>query len=407
MTIKWKKGPRFKPAVILTKIDSIRTVNPTGGASFTGFELQDCLPALHSMLDFPEIARELNTSTLVWRGLAKVKGELNPDTFLAAVNQELTERLATSEQSYNLLTAISLDRNDIPQQIKLLGATIRFLAGDYPRRFRSRTELLSKHFPSGPSTPPNYCRVIVEIRAKSSAAAVHKALRALDLQRALWCLMGNPQWQIAFGAPALRPINVVRLGSQHTLHFPDGTSAKESIWFEPSFAEASIFQIKKPAIARRNSQWALRRITASTYGERLISSLLRFVRALDDRDCGAAYVRLWAALEGLTTPGQADYEKTVQRCSFIFKDHEYHRQLLEHLREYRNTNVHVGEETEDARTHCYQLQLYFVKLIWFHIRNARFFRSLDEANSFLDFPVEVHALKRRLQLNRKAVKFVS
>lgn len=109
----------------------------------------------------------------------------------------------------------------------------------------------------------------------------------------------------------------------------------------------------------------------------------------------------------LTTPGQADYDRLVQRCSFLFKDAEFRRQLLEHLREYRNVNAHAGEESDRARTHCFQLQLYFVELIRFHLRNARLFGSLEEANAFLDLPARKADLERRLQLTRKALKFIS
>lgn len=161
----------------------------------------------------------------------------------------------------------------------------------------------------------------------------------------------------------------------------------------------------KPEVVRKNSRWALRQISASSYSECLISALIRFVRAFDERDANTAFLRLWGALEALITPGQADYGKMVQRCSFLFREHDFYRQLLEHLRECRNANVHAGEESERARTHCFQLQFYFSNLIWFHLGNARYFHSLDEANFFLDSPVNKEELKRRLQLARKAVRF--
>lgn len=405
MPIKWKQGPRFKPSVVLKRIDSVRTINPEGGASFSGFELEDCLPALQSMLVFPAAASEVDTSTLVWRGLATVGKELTPESFLAAANKELSERLATREQSYSLLTAISVDHRDVPAELRIMGTEIRFLPGDYSRRFQSREQLLRNHALPVPATPPTYCKVVVKIKAKSPTAAVSKALRALDIQRALWCLMGNPRMQISFGKAAFSPINVVRLGSQHTVHGANGAPATDVLWFEPGFVEAPIFRIERPAVIRRNSQWVLRRLDASPYGEQLTSSLIRYVRALDERDANSAFLALWGALEVLTTPDQADYSKTVQRCSFLFKDNAFHRQMLEHLREYRNAYVHAGDASDSARTHCYQLQLYFVNLIWFHVRNAKFFRSLDEANEFLDAPSSSADLKRRLQLARKAVRF--
>lgn len=407
MPIKWKKsGNRFNPKVILEKIDSIRTVAPDGKVSFTGFDLEYCLPALHSMLNFPHVASEADISTLVWRGLAKVEKELTPESFLIAINEELESRLATREHTYNLLTSISLDSRDTPKKLKINGAEIIFLSGDYPVKFSSRNELIRKHRIPVPSSPTTYCHVLIKAKAKSTASAVNKPLRTLDLIRAVWCSIGNPQMQLAFGNAAISPINVIRLGSIHTLHLADGTPTTDTVWFEPGFKEASIFRMENSEIVNYSIK-ALSKIAASAYKEKIVSSLVRYVRALDESDPNTAFLRLWGALEMLVVPGQADYAKLVQRCAFLFNDTEFHRQLLEHLREYRNANVHAGEESEQARTHCYQLQIYFVALLRFHLGNAKFFQSLDEANLLLDFPADEKDLKRRAQLTGKALRFRS
>lgn len=407
MPIKWKKGSRFKPVVILQKIDDVRTVSSDGKVSFSGFELEDCLPALQSMLVFPKAAAEVDVSAIVWHGLSAVKESLDPETFIDAINEELNKRLAAKEQPYILLTAISVDRRDVPAQLHFMESEVRFLSDRYPRIYRLlREELLEAHSLPVPSTPAAYCKVAIKVKAKSATSAVSKSMRVLDFQRALWCMMSNPQMQIS-RTPRISPINVVRLGSQHTLHLADGATASEGVWFEPGYVEASIFRFKNPDVIKSNSKWAMRQIASCPYGDYLVSSLLRYVRALDERDANSAFLALWGALEALTTPDQANYDHTVQRCSFLFKDRIFHTQILEHLREYRNGYVHTGEASDRARTHCYQLQFYFVSLVWFHIRHARFFQSLAEANQFLDSPSNLAELIRRVQLTKKAVKFVS
>jgi hypothetical protein len=407
MPVTWKKSPRFKPAVLLDRIASVRTVNPEGGASFSGFELEDCLPALHSMLNFPDAASEVDSASLVWRGLAKVRKDLTPATFLLAVNTELSEKLATKEQAYYLLTSLSIDHRDFPATLTVLGAEIRISPSKYPTRIVGvRAELLRANKVPVAAEPDNYCRVVVRVKAKAEKVAVNRALRAVDLQRALWCLMGNSRMQLAFGGAGMEPINVVRLGSRHTIHHQDGEAVQNGVWFEPNFTPARLFRPDKPDVVQSNSRWALRQIQASKYGERLTTSLLRFVRAFDEPEANTAFLRLWGALEALTTPGQADYDSLVRRCSFLFKEVDFHRQLLEHLREYRNASVHAGEESDRARTHCYQLQLYFVSLIWFHVRNAKVFTTLEEANEFLDLPANRAALENRLRLTKKALDFI-
>jgi len=406
MPIKWKSSQRFKPAVVLSKIDSARTVNPTGGASFSGFDWEECMPALHSMLVLPPVASEIDASALVWRALTRVRGPLTPTDFLAAANLELSTLLATREEQFRLLTTISVKQADIPTTVACLGSNIRFLKGDFPTRYESRNQLIKNHPTSVPQAPSSYTRVVISIKAKSPAAAFHKAMRSLDLQRAIWCLLGNSRMQITFGAPSLKPINAIRLGGHHTLHRTDGKEARDEIWFEPGYVETSLFGFSKPAVVRKNSKWALRRLTQSPYKDQIISALIRYVRALDETDANTAFLRLWSAIESLTTPEVADYDKLVRRCSFLFHESVFHRQMLEHLREYRNDSVHSGEYSDHARTLCFQLQLYFSTLIWFHIRNANFFTSLSEANQFLDTPPDKGVINRQLGLARKAIKFL-
>lgn len=81
--------------------------------------------------------------------------------------------------------------------------------------------------------------------------------------------------------------------------------------------------------------------------------------------------------------------------------------MLEYLREYRNANVHAGEEYEEAKTCCYQMQFYFFELILFHLRNAEIFDTLQESNMFLDLPTDKTELEIRKKHIEKAIEFVS
>jgi hypothetical protein len=403
MSIKWKK--RFKPAEILSRFDSARIVSPSEEKSFTGFGLIEYIPVLQSMLEFPPVTADFDISDLVWRALNEAGEELTPSSFLITINKILSSNIATREEDYCLLTAISLDSRDIPQKLRILDAEIHIQEKNYPPRFKSREEILLESPTLISPTPANYCKLEIKVKAKSPDGAVNKALRGLNLQRSLWCLMANPRLEIASGTARYSPINVVRLGGEHTLHFATGSPVTNGIWFDPGFVEAKIRRLSKPDIIKRNSRWMLRQIADCSYGESLISALIQFVRALDERNANAAFLGLWSAIEVLTTPGQANYDNLVNRCSFIFKEKEYHKQILEHLREYRNASVHFGEESDNARIHCFQLQLYFVSLIRFHLHNAKYFDSLKEANSFLDSPSDHKTLNRQLSLIRKVLRF--
>lgn len=407
MPVIWKTSKRFTPALVLEKINTVRTVNPEGGASYADFGLYKNLPVLQSMLEFPPAAKNIDASTLVWSALGKVRESLTPANLIEAINRELNDRLATREEQYFLVTALSLDPIGFPKSFRNSGVLVRQLEKRHNIYLKEHRQVISDHRVPVAPTPSHYQWLIAEVKAKSPDAAFSKVMHAIDLQRALWCLMGNTSMSISLGGATLEPINVIRLGGSHTLHKTGGKSAREGLWFEPNFLPAKPYRFSKPAVVAKNSRWALRRIHDCKYGDRIAGALVRFVRALDQADADSAFVRLWGALESLVTPDVADYDALVRRCAFLFQDGQYHRQVLEHLREYRNQHLHGGLESAHARTHCFQLQMYFVQMVWFFIRHTTTFSSLREVNEFLDQPADVPTLKKQLALSKRALRFVS
>jgi hypothetical protein len=404
MPISWKTGKKLRPAIILDRITSIRTVTAEGRASFSGFELEDALPALQSMLEFPAVADQIQRSTLVWKALASITGDLTPKSFIAAINDLLSKQIATREAEFHILTTLSINPKAFPSQLRIEGVTIRLLSRGYARKYNARGLAIERARISVDTTPEDYCAVIVKVSAKSALGAMTKALWALDLQRAIWCLICNSGMELR--GKKWNPINRVRLGSIHTAHNPDGTLASDEIWFEPNFTTAPVFCPDKPDTLEKNRRHALRKLDTCAYRGVLCEALLRYVRAFDERDPNTAFLRLWGALESLTSPEIARYDQVVRRCSFLFREAKYHEQILEHLRAYRNQSVHAGDESDNAKTHCFQLQLYFSHMVWFHLGSAHFFRSLDEANAFLDFPNDQAAIYRLKMLIDKAVRFI-
>ncbi|MDP1978967.1 hypothetical protein [Undibacterium sp.] len=407
MPIQWKSRNRFKPELVLERIDGVRTVGDDGGVSYTGFEVYESMFTLQSMLQFPTVAAEIEKETLIWRALSITGKSLTPDAFLKALNCALDEKLKGRETEYIALTSMSLDPEGLPKKIKILNCDIEFLTNGYPKKFSSRDQLIKEHRISVEDTPKNYCKILVKIKAKSDSVAFHKAMRAIDLLRAILCLMANPTMQLAFKSQNQDPINVIRLGCRHTVHLSDGTSSRNGLWYEPNFMPTRLHKFENAKIVVSNFRWILRLINKSNFQESLITALLLFVRALDHSSPDTAFLRLWSALETLTSPGVADYDKLIHRSAFLFKEHAYHRQVLEHLRVYRNANVHAGEESQNARIHCFQLQLYFTEIAWFCIRNSTKFSTLDEAGQFLDLSPDPVELQRCLAKIKRAIKFTS
>ena len=249
MAIKWENSQRFQPELVIKKIGSSRNIDASGGVSFSDFNVQADVLVLCSMLNFPAAAEDFDTSALVWRGLFGAGENLTSPDFLVAINKEFDRLLASKESIYYLLTSMSIDSSDVPRRVKILDADINFLRTGFRRKFSlARNQLLSEYREQISVAPHGYCNITIKIKSKSADGAISKAFKALDLQRSLWCLMGNVSMQYSFGGAQFKPINAIRLGAAHTLHTEEGDRATNGIWFEPEFKETKVHKFKNAFI---------------------------------------------------------------------------------------------------------------------------------------------------------------
>jgi len=202
-----------------------------------------------------------------------------------------------------------------------------------------------------------------------------------------------------------QPINTIRLGTYHTIHEDNGKIPIKTMWYEPNFVKAKLLKIKKIKQYAKIYRVALEQLKKSNYCNEIEDALVRYVRAFDEKDLNLALVRLWSAFELLVAPGINNYDLITERCSFLFTENAYHKQILEHLREYRNSNIHACDGNENITTNCYQLQFYFKKLIFFHLNKGGDFLNIEEANNFLSLPKGVERLKKEKKLIEKAIKY--
>lgn len=406
MPIKWKSRAGIRPEVILQRIENAKSVTSDGRVSYSALDYHDAFAALFSMLEVPaRVSDELSVDSLLSRGLAKAAaaGLLTKGSVISCINELAKAELATREMQYHLLTSLSVSGWLPFRRIECESSVVRVAAPDFPRKYSSRDTAIRRARGDLAVTHAGYTKVIVSTKSKSRHGASSKALRSLDVLRAVLCLLSNSSMELL--GDANKPINKVRLGQTHTLHDVQGKTNDDLIWYEPNFVQDKPFSHQRPNDARKSFRYIIRKLRDCPYSGALVESLLRYVRALDEKDQNSAAIRLWGALECLASPGGARYESITKRCSFIFEEHEYHRQILEHLREFRNSSVHAGEHSERAKTFCYQMQFYFSKLLIFHLNMSEFCGSLDQANQFLDLPPDGGALRERKRLIEKALEF--
>lgn len=405
MTVKWKSKTNLKPEFVLQKIESVRSVRDDGGIYFSGFEYHEALAVLIGMVNFPPKCDGLEHGRIVSTAIANIAGvgEIKEQPLIEEINNVVKILLATRFHKYTFLTSLSLAAPAPIKSIVIDGVKVRILASEYPKKYASRYGLLDE-LGITDNTPNNYAKAIVSLEDRTARGAERRAMNTLDLLRAIWSVDANTGMEV-FGGDHWSPINKIRLGEIHTIHRESGKVEENMCWYEPNFKETQPYRPSKTKLFTSNCKWILENIELLPYKRAVIDSLLRYVRALDERDQNLALVKLWAAIEALTIPSGSNYDLLTRRCAFLFDEYDYHQQVLENLREYRNSNVHAGKENDKAKTYCFLLQRYFRQLVLFHLKQVEKFKTLDDANSFLDLPAKKSNLENKKKLIEKAIRF--
>jgi len=407
VSVKWKKG--FEPNVILDKLSEMRKLEGEK-LSFIGFEYQVYMTVLKSMITIDGNISPFVCNRLIVKGFheAAKKEVLKPSNVLSVIRKFVREHQAKPDKSYFLLTTLNIDRNSDLPGTTINNCTLRFYK-NLPVKYRvarkaaitevsswlmDRDESLS-HF------------VIAHTFAKSEYDAANNMLDGIDLLRGIWNLHISKSLVLSFDRRK-KPINQITLGALHTLHKDDGSSATDTYWYEPghyknhvrvSFSKNSYMTLDFAKNVRK-------KLKSSSYGKEIEAAIIRYVRALDSQDYNVAFVKLWSLLEFLTSTLRDGYDRTIKRTVFQFADRDYNKQVLEHLRQYRNNSVHLGTGENDIDTHIYQLKGYVEQLLKFHIGNHFKFDNLSEAAKFMDLTPDIEALNKQISLYKSGIKFL-
>lgn len=406
MPANWKNGCDHK--VILDKLSSIRTLNGEN-ASFSGFEYDDYIVVLKSMIELDEgISSEVGRRLIV-RGFheAAKKTELNKSNVLAEINKAIREHNAKPDQSYRLITTININSNNKLPNFTINGCKVRFYKSLPSKYSEARYEAINSvsSWLIDKNESFSYF-VIAHTLAKTEYDAANNMLDAIDLLRGIWNLHINRVTILSFGSGGKKPINHITLGALHTLHKDDGSKASDTYWYDPehyknhSKVDFSINSYKTFEFTKK----VRGHLKTSSYKKEVESAIIRYVRALDSQNYDASFIKLWSVLEYLTSTLRDSYDKTIKRTVFHFADHEYHRLVLEHLRQYRNKSVHSGMGENDIDTNINQLKRYVELLLQFHIRNRFKFDSLSKAAEFMDLPPNIGALKNKISMCQSGLK---
>ncbi|MGA9221928.1 MAG: hypothetical protein WBZ57_12110 [Pseudomonas graminis] len=406
MKVKWKSNKNLKPQILMDKLAAITTFGDNGQPRYAAFEKLELDSVMLTMLDFDRAYSDSTIKRIYAAAMNQCALDRRFDTksLLEFLGVAVAKHEAKRETPYVMVTSVSLAEGFALSKITTKKAVIRSWPKGLPKKYSTRSthEWKLKADP----LPPEYCAVTVTLKSKDPMDAFIAAMNELDYVRGLHCLVLNPESEFRFGTGSSAPLNKVMLGGMHTLHDQRGKLINKQIyWYERNYEVRSVLTVKNRLMLKKNFEFFDANMAAFKDGPAVKDAFVRYVRAFDEQDRNVTIQKAWASLESLLSPGENNADAIVRRASFLFSERSYYKQVLEHLREYRNRNVHLGYEVENLDYHCYQLQMFFKQAIFFYLRNAEFFEDLASANKFLDMPSDVSELQKLRRTVDKAILF--
>ena len=230
----------------------------------------------------------------------------------------------------------------------------------------------------------------------------------MDLIRGIWNFSINRRVPTRLQWGGKHPINIIRLGPTHTLHDTKGDLVTELFWGDINFHEkSSIWDVKnKWGYISKEFIWIRNVLKKIKYKDDLVQIFIRYTNALDTNDYETSYLKLCSLLEFLTNTINSNYDKTISRSLFIYKDDIISREIIEHLRIFRNRVVHFGETRDELDPLLFQIKRFVEINIWLHLKLAGEFNSLEDFGKFLDLPKSKKSILNEIAYRKKAIKFL-
>lgn len=408
---KWKKN--CNPDLIAKQLEEAKSFQNDGKVTFemTSSNWGNAI-FLQNMLSLNENIGHYEKQKIVRKAYFNVgeKGQINAKNLIIEINKLENEYLRLPVKKYYLLTSISINPTITIKRLIIDNCHINFLTKLPTPSSKARAELLEDaKFSLTADLPLNYKPIKISTFGKSQSEAVNNALDALDFVRATWNLWLNHQARQRMSSGKVSQVNKIVLGPIHTLHGEDGKLATNDWWYQPEYREKTTPFNQADQIKRMQSflVWTRKRLKNIQYVGEFKNALIRYGRALDLNDSEASFLKLWGTLEQLTDTGKDGYDKTIKRTLFLPEDKEYHREILNHLRDYRNRAVHAGTKDEEIETYLFQLKKYVEVLLLFHLKTKFKFNSFTHFAKFLELPKNKQEIDSIIKLHTYAKKFFS
>ncbi len=389
-----------------------------GGLQYSGTAFfGEPLTLLETGVEFLEPIADADRSRIITSALeaALRSTDYGAPALIREVNKAARDFSRSPENRYVVATGLSFRYFENLNRVERSGYRL-YVRQRLPRRLaeghgeakrRSRSAVHGEY----PEDVPfkEYVPTWIHVRGRSVSEAMQRAVEALDLRRGIWNYALNRGTGETFPPPTRGPINEVLAGPVYSLHRPDGTLATEYDWVDPQYVKLRLSRKlqRKWNEVLADEEGIRSVLKRSPYRATLEAALRRYCRALDAANLSNSFLNLWSLLETLTGITPADgHDKMVKRASFIYAETERktHEQVLHHLRRYRNSYVHAGEDSDQTGAYVHQLRVHTEQLLAFHLNFSLHFSSLQEVARFLDLPPDTGTLRHMIETQERKAR---
>ena len=416
MVAEWINIDHTNLSEITSKIEACKTIDKSLNVIFRSDEFNNLKTILYNFLKVSELIPNLEKKSILNKALFECGkiGSITPANLILEIGKFETQYLKNPLKRFVLLSYFSIPRNVNIKEFKESNKLIKFphsLSIKFIKEANRIYDVAKRSINVEPPKDFSFAKIFVYARTPIEAAK--EALDFLDYFRSIWNLAINRNQydRRSFGGPP-KPINKFFVGPISTLHDLNGNIAAEMWWYDSEYRTPVSNYDPTKYLTRiyKYENFVRKRLKNITYRNKIINAIINYGRALDSVNFRNTFLNLWCILELLTFTGPGEgSKKTIARVCFLFENREYHKIVLEQLKNLRNSFTHQNqsEDNEILETIIFQLKYYVELLIEFHLNMGFKFNNPNEALQFLNSPYNLKDIKKKLGLLKLAEKFIN
>lgn len=237
--------------------------------------------------------------------------------------------------------------------------------------------------------------------------AFEQAENAISKELGLYSLTSS-RGKFIFSTEPDKPINTILLAPHMTVHDPNGALSADMYWFNrwPGALTNRSRSAEEIGRIQRNVDGIRSRLKKLPWRETAEIALLRYYSAFSQCDLESSFLDGWRLLEVVGGHTAEKSETLIKRAAWFFENRDEQYQVGLHLMQRRNLISHgrpVRDESYEGL--AFQMKNFLAPLLHAFLTNPFNFESIEEFWSFCDLPVDKKMRSRKAHLLRCSSKF--